>query len=54
MIPAAQLVATVVGGANGEPDWGRFGLAGSLSRSRLGLASSCGETTWSSPVKKES
>ena len=28
MIPAAHLVAMVVGGATGEPGWGRFGLAG--------------------------
>jgi len=28
MIPAAQLVAMVAGEVNGEPDWGRFGLAG--------------------------
>ena len=28
MIPAAQLVAMVAGGANGEPGWGSFGLAG--------------------------
>jgi hypothetical protein len=28
MIPAAQLVAMVVGGATGEPGWGRNGLAG--------------------------
>jgi hypothetical protein len=29
MNPAAQLVAMVVGGVNGEPGWGRFGLTGS-------------------------
>jgi hypothetical protein len=28
MIPAAQLVAMVAGGVNGEPGWGRFGSAG--------------------------
>jgi hypothetical protein len=28
MIPAAQLVAMVVGGVNGEPGWGRYGLTG--------------------------
>jgi hypothetical protein len=28
MIPAAQLVAMVAGGATGEPGWGRFCLAG--------------------------
>jgi hypothetical protein len=27
-IPAAQLVAMAVGEVNGEPGWGRFGLAG--------------------------
>jgi hypothetical protein len=28
MILAVQLVAMAVGGVNGEPGWGRFGLAG--------------------------
>jgi hypothetical protein len=32
MIPAAQLVAMVAGGANGEPGWGRCGLDGSSAR----------------------
>jgi hypothetical protein len=53
MIPAAQLVAMVVGGANGEPGWGCFAFPGTGSCSRAGLASSCGEATWWSPEKKE-
>jgi hypothetical protein len=28
MIPAAELVAMVAGGANGEPGWAGFGLSG--------------------------